>query len=1199
MGCPGQARTKPRRKSAVATMPGNTPDGGRTASAVATMLSVAQGRAPPRSARRMARDAPGCGATNCASLLANQQPPAAAKRAALGGMLLPLGSKHHAARDEARGQARAVCRLARRPSGIQLAVGPQPLRLRNHDFGLAQWIMVKRLAKSRHDPLGITDSACKNQLVVFSVQYGPFNTYIPIRSTTIGKSRVARDLIAMHTSWRSNSDIASVTRKVLVAEESTKSWADSDSDSSSSSSSSSDSEQEEVHCLMANQTSYDEVFKPITLLSTYNNANKSEKLSTDMNCYNCGIPGNFAADCNRPNKEDRPRRDEKKDDRSKERSKKRRMRKRSDKRPNRKNDRKVLVAEESTKSWADSDSDSSSSSSSSSDSEQEEVHCLMANQTSYDETIEEVKAENIDLKNSSMEPRTVQLGETGSLQIELSKLKTENESLRLRSYELESEIEKLNLIMSSWTQSSVSLYKLCETQKPANDRTGLGFNADESSSGETCTQSNLEYDNFKRMNFVKASVIHDTCESVRYDDQISEQLNKKGKAGIGYDRPESSKSGWIKNRLDKEKAKSGSKSFVQNQQRRGFKKVKSEWRKVQPRRYLNGQNTKPKLNISHHTSAHTLMDFHTGKNVKEPVLDTSAETAKLLELEIIGVDEIAKIVEQQDNELTADDVDTIIEQILAYTTQMEADAGETEVGEQIVQKSEETVSQCVISAAYFVEEPIEEMEKNQGTEISYVFQTTDEECMSLDELLATIPHGSVLPSTVGEITKIQFGHIELLIQLREKIIDEVDQFFNSFNLHRLAALKSDEDIYAKEEQVLIWAETDSTRVALQWQILFEGAKRDHGAVISRSNTNTKSSCWIRTMILVNGSWVIEVCGDHWKPIPRKIVCSEIFPQLSYVDTLPPDSDFHKLLRKRWEDVCIDVVQFSLTGVLHPVGTVKFCRDVVVQSSVVDISRSFRLVFAASSNRGDTDLIADTVETIVHAAPDSIPTGTTFDQDDNQRSDSSSSSSFSHDLMDVHVDTPVHFTSEDIPLGTETAVSPTLPPTTAITPPISQNHLLRSVNLYLSYLTAFADAFTQQDQTFRGVLKSVRQDVRNEITVLSVQMNEFKKAVRNQGVLLTTDVADVRKEVKDHKAELFTELDERIATIRSDLLDFREQAQENHLHLSTHLGYLVDYIDRGGDAKKGERGSSRLQPPLDDKDRGSGGSRGDRSGSSRK
>ncbi|KZV52792.1 hypothetical protein F511_33244 [Dorcoceras hygrometricum] len=97
-------------------------------------------------------------------------------------------------------------------SGIQLAVGPQPLWLRNHNSGPAQRIMVKRLATSPHDPLGITDSACKNQSVVVSVQYGPFNPYTSIRSTTIGKSRVAIDPIAMHTSWRSNSDIASATR---------------------------------------------------------------------------------------------------------------------------------------------------------------------------------------------------------------------------------------------------------------------------------------------------------------------------------------------------------------------------------------------------------------------------------------------------------------------------------------------------------------------------------------------------------------------------------------------------------------------------------------------------------------------------------------------------------------------------------------------------------------------------------------------------------------------------------------------------------------------------------------------------------------------------------------------------------------------------------------------------------------------------
>ncbi|KZV42388.1 hypothetical protein F511_23846 [Dorcoceras hygrometricum] len=191
-------------------------------------------------------------------------------------------------------------------SGIQLAVGPQPLWLRNNNSGPAQWIMVKRLATLPHDPLGITDSACKNQSVMVSVQYGPFYPYIPIRSTTIGKSRVARDPIAMHTSWRSNSDIASVTsigypRMSASGESSTtmhrllhasgshpipmpydsrigrrkrhigkgelkkpwwqrkkSAWADSDSEESSSGASSSSDSEDEVQCLMADDT--EEVF---------------------------------------------------------------------------------------------------------------------------------------------------------------------------------------------------------------------------------------------------------------------------------------------------------------------------------------------------------------------------------------------------------------------------------------------------------------------------------------------------------------------------------------------------------------------------------------------------------------------------------------------------------------------------------------------------------------------------------------------------------------------------------------------------------------------------------------------------------------------------------------------------------------------------------------------------------------------------
>ncbi|KZV34563.1 hypothetical protein F511_25112 [Dorcoceras hygrometricum] len=294
------------------------------------------------------------------------------------------------------------------------------------------------------------------------------------------------------------------------------------------------------------------------------------------------------------------------------------MRSRGDKRSSRKHDRKVLVAEESPKSWADTDSESLSSSSSSSDSEQEEVHCLMADQTSDDEvfdfynveftredlvsalndmvkeyrklshSFEEIKAENISLKNSSIESSSEELEDIDSLKTELSKLMIENDLLRNKS----------------------------KSQKSVYDRTGLGFSSSESSEGETSTQSQLVYDKFNKMSFVKANVIYDCYESITFDDQNSPKLNENGKDGIGFQRPKNSKPSWLKNKLDKDKAKAGSKSFVPNQPRRNSRKEKSGWTKAQPRRDLSGQNMKSKLKSSNCNYAQTLTDTYTGKTVK-------------------------------------------------------------------------------------------------------------------------------------------------------------------------------------------------------------------------------------------------------------------------------------------------------------------------------------------------------------------------------------------------------------------------------------------------------------------------------------------------------------------------------------------------------------------------------------------------------
>ncbi|KZT76486.1 hypothetical protein F511_46489 [Dorcoceras hygrometricum] len=114
---------------------------------------------------------------------------------------------------------------------------------------------------------------------------------------------------------------------------------------------------------------------------------------------------------------------------------------------------------------------------------------------------------------------------------------------------------------------------------------------------------------------------------------------------------------------------------------------------------------------------------------------------------------------------------------------------------------------------------------------------------------------------------------------------------------------------------------------------FQWSPRDRGAIIARTNTNTPSKCWIRTMILVDGVWVVEPCSDHWVKIPRPTVNNEVPRQLSHVDTLPADSAFFKLMKKRWADVCLAVGEFFVSGKLLPVGSVNFCRALSVVEPV--------------------------------------------------------------------------------------------------------------------------------------------------------------------------------------------------------------------------------------------------------------------------
>ncbi|KZV29159.1 hypothetical protein F511_39586 [Dorcoceras hygrometricum] len=398
--------------------------------------------------------------------------------------------------------------------------------------------------------------------------------------------------------------------------------------------------------------------------------------------------------------------------------------------------------------------------------------------------------------------------------------------------------------------------------------------------------------------------------------------------------------------------------------------------------------------------------------------------------------------------------------------------------------------------------------------------------------------------------------------------------------------------------------------------IFEGRTRDRGAVIARSNTNKKSSCWIRTMLRVDGTLVIEPCADYWKPIPQEVSSSTVVipSRLSY---LPPVSEFFKVMTKRWSDVCLEVIKFFASRRLLPVGSVNFCSALSVvepvnsfvshQPTVFALRLSqFCTVFIRYSlfSRLSTEDIRNFVSSIVFERTALRDVQRSFVSAASQNVQLAFSSVFEDedDQMDIDqrlasptttADSSMKFIDNDILLGDDATPSafatdydatpnqPSLPTVatnlstfldnlrTSLSERIdSQSEDIERINDSKSDILSklntidkgLRDALLQQGEDLRKLIQNVRQDCRTLDDVQTLGFNEFRKV---------------------------TSLDEQVAATRNDLLEFSAQAQETLNHITGQLSELIAYINRGGNDKKGEVSSSRPQTPPDDQNRGSG------------
>ncbi|KZV49665.1 hypothetical protein F511_23776 [Dorcoceras hygrometricum] len=483
-----------------------------------------------------------------------------------------------------------------------------------------------------------------------------------------------------------------------------------------------------------------------------------------------------------------------------------------------------------------------------------------------------------------------------------------------------------------------------------------------------------------------------------------------------------------------------------------------------------------------------------------------------------------------------------------------------------------------------------------------------DERMSLDDILLTIPVDIPLPSSSMEITKITMGKsikipgvnkwtwflkslpriptedkgkevlvekdpvkgnpteehyslicadIELLVNLRAQVIDEVATFFHSFSLKKLATINF-EEMYRKEEQVLSWGETESPQEAIQ--------RKFYILLKYRTVLVWKFlEAWRANFAPGQGSSAVDI------QIPRMVISTEVPRQRQFYDTLPSMSVFFRLMKKRWADVCLEVTDFCGSRRLLPVGSINFCRALeVVETDSCFASRqptvftlrlsqfcTIQIQYSLFSSLSTAD-ISEFLSSIaldraafrsVQIAQSVVPSvQLSLDQRPSSPISPESSSSLRFDQTDIDA-------------------------TASSRPPISQDlsaafadlqaKLLEQIFEYQSGLSSklhkieqsVCDSLRDQADIFRNLSQGARQEVRTLDDVQSIRFNEFRKNVLAQNASIFQGLADVRQEVQAVNAKVDI-MASRLNAIQKDaeatkealshqLLEFQSQAQENH------------------------------------------------------
>ncbi|KZV29968.1 hypothetical protein F511_23773 [Dorcoceras hygrometricum] len=492
----------------------------------------------------------------------------------------------------------------------------------------------------------------------------------------------------------------------------------------------------------------------------------------------------------------------------------------------------------------------------------------------------------------------------------------------------------------------------------------------------------------------------------------------------------------------------------------------------------------------------------------------------------------------------------------------------------------------------------------------------------------------------NEIAALVCSDVEFLVRVRDSVMNAVVDFFASFSLNNMPDMDSLKALKEKEKMMMKWAETTTLATAVRRQMYVLGKYREmllrtfvesyskylerdqpwnHMAVqvfnlLSAAHSKSlddlkaqqlehnfelvqptssppvldctdcsgvrlahfysiaKSICWVRPVVLINGVWTPIQESGYWrsdcalslfidkKKLPASVT-TEYFD--SGVPLIEPARYWgaSPLLVKfwAWQCVCTEAIQFSISGRLR---SANFSSDIVIRNLGVERLPDY---FLDDFEHGvNTGYFADLY------SGSSGHSGSDFD--------SASSSGDTVYRVLILLRPPLLFRNLVPPLLALLCIL-----TLRICPALEdlRSYLSQRIDEYTHELRSKANdvEFNVRGDLLRqqAWLRQTFQDACDVLERQSKQMNDLKKGLMAPVGTIFQDLFDIKKNQRAQEAKL-NALDGQMDALRNDQLEFQTRISADLLSLSTQFADIVEFIG-GGDAKKGEDGSSSRPPPV--------------------